>query len=140
MPFSEESFWRRVTKGDPSECWLWTGSKDTPGYGRVQIDKKQVCAHRMAYELCVGPIPDGLELDHLCRVPLCVNPEHLEPVTRRENLLRGNTVPARRAAQTHCLRGHAFDEANTYVDARGRRGCRACGRLRAKRYYSVKIG
>ncbi len=90
-------------------------------------------AHRFAYELLVGPIPDGLVIDHLCRVRHCVNPAHMEPVTRWENTLRGGSFSAVAARQTHCVNGHPFDEENTHVDRRGFRRCRACNRERLRR-------
>lgn len=108
------------------DCWLWTGPQTWNGYPKWGDGSG---AHRRIYELLVGPIPVGLDLDHLCRVRHCVNPEHLEPVTRRENLLRGDTVPARRAAMTHCAYGHEFTEENTRW-YRGMRYCRACNRRR----------
>lgn len=115
-------------------CWEWTGSINNKGYGRTSVKRRPVYAHRVAYELCVGPIPDGHELDHLCRNPRCVNPEHLEPVTHRVNLLRGQSPMAHQARQTHCLRGHPFDAENTYhrPDREGRQ-CRTCNRLRQAR-------
>lgn len=116
------AFWARVEK--TPACWLWKGSLNQ-GYGQFAFRKKIVRAHRFAYELLVGPIPDRLTLDHLCRVRACVNPDHLEPVTDRENILRGTGLSARNAARTHCKRGHLFDEANTYNNGRRRR-CRAC--------------
>jgi hypothetical protein len=90
-------FWRKVNRDGPlpqerpdlGPCWLWTGATNGDGYGRTEWDEGQQPAHRVAYELIVGPIPDGLDLDHLCRVHACVRPEHLDPVTRRENLARG---------------------------------------------------
>lgn len=132
-PFSEARVWSRVQKV-PGGCWLWTGSIDRYGYGRgyathLRTDK----AHRLVYILIKGEIPPGLQLDHLCRVRHCVNPDHLEPVTARTNSLRGNTIPARRVEQTHCIHGHPFDEINTYI-VRGNRTCRACNRLAVSRY------
>lgn len=130
-------FWQRVQHGtEVDDCWLWTGTVDTPGYGRVQINRRKIGAHRVAYEALVGPIPEGLDLDHLCRNRLCVNPAHLEPVTRRENLLRGNTVPAQRAARTHCPAGHEYTPENTYYSARNQRNCKECNRLSCRRYYA----
>lgn len=111
---------------DAEECWLWTASIHPTGYGQFQLGR----AHRVAYELRNGPIPDGLTLDHLCRVRNCVNPDHLEPVTRKVNILRGMGLSAQRARQTHCTRGHPFDEANTHIRPNGTRRCRACDRAR----------
>jgi hypothetical protein len=108
------------------QCWMWTGLVLPCGYGRLSVDGKQVYAHRYSYEQTVGPIPEGLELDHLCRVRACVNPNHLEPVTRRENIRRGVSVVAANAVKTHCRNGHPFDEANTYIRANGGRECRPC--------------
>jgi hypothetical protein len=95
-------------------------------------------AHRAVYEMEVGPIADGLEIDHLCRNRGCVNPAHLEPVTHKENVLRGATVPGLNAVKTHCLRGHEFDEENTrHIARNGRRVCRACMRERCREYYAL---
>jgi hypothetical protein len=88
---------------------------------------KKVLVHRWFYEQANGPIPDGLELDHLCRNPRCCNPAHLEAVTHAENMARGKA-----AQQTHCIQGHPFDEANTYYRRSGTRDCRACNRNRAR--------
>ncbi len=119
-------FWRKVAKSDG--CWTWQAAKVGSGYGRVHWGGWVQQAHRVAYELLVGPIPDGLHLDHLCRNPGCVNPAHLEPVTPGENVLRGVGVSAVHANATHCHKGHLFDEANTYIDPNGWRRCRACHR------------
>jgi hypothetical protein len=100
------------------------------GYGQIKDGKGMVYAHRYAYELLVGPIPPGTELDHLCRVRHCVNPAHLEAVAHRDNLLRGDTIPGRNARKTECPRGHLFEAENTYRDTLGRRKCRECARLR----------
>ena len=124
-----ESFVSRI---DFADCWLWTGalSKAT-GYGSFRSGP----AHRWAYTFFVGPIPTGLQIDHLCRVRRCVNPDHMEPVTIRENLLRSPLTHAGRlAAQTHCIHGHEFTPENTYLYGR-MRSCRTCRRERANRYY-----
>lgn len=114
-----------------SGCWLWFGAGNGWGYGSLGRGGKAYAAHRLMYEALVGPIPPGLQIDHLCRVRSCVNPTHMEPVTQRVNLLRGQTVVARQAAQTHCVHGHAFTEDNTWVSKKGKRGCRACNRRKA---------
>lgn len=112
---------------DPnSGCWIWVGRLDSHGYGAFGRCSK---AHRESYRLTVGEPPKGLELDHLCRVRCCVNPDHLEPVTHRENIIRG-IAPARASAfqrsKTHCKHGHPYSLQNTYVDPRGFRNCRTC--------------
>ena len=121
-------FWTKVEKTD--SCWLWRGALDRKGYGHFTIGHQTKSAHRYAYELLVGPIPEGLHIDHLCRVHNCVNPEHLEPVTTKENTRRG----LRGVLLTHCPRGHAYDERNTGWGQRGRY-CRACHR---ERYHERK--
>lgn len=130
-------FWMRVTK---DYHWLWTGTVDTNGYGRVIIDGRNMAAHRVAYEWLVGPIPEGLELDHLCKVRHCVNPAHLEPVTHKENTARGDTITARASAKTHCPRGHVLAGENLVPSSlrNGRRDCLACSRLRAAEYRKRK--
>lgn len=127
------------------ECWLWTGSLDRHGYGRGYYKGKTTrLMHRAMYDLVVGPIPPGLELDHLCRTPRCVNPAHLEPVTPEENARRAAMVPKgvaiTNAAKTHCDAGHRFDVANTYWRGNGRRGCRSCNRAAVARYQKRKAG
>ena len=123
----QKRFWSKVDRQDAG-CWPWTGSTDIHGYGVFKVQGKLVRAHRFAYELLVGPIPDDLTLDHLCRNRACVNPADLEPVTRGENVLRGETIPAKNAAKTHCPRGHLYDAPNTYVDPAHKRVCRTCHR------------
>lgn len=117
-------------------CWQWAGSiQAESGYGYIRLSPtKRSRVHRVAYESIVGPIPDGLQLDHLCRNRACLNPAHLEPVTSRVNTLRGMTVTAANAAKTHCINGHEFTPANTYVNPRrGNRSCRACSAASARR-------
>jgi hypothetical protein len=113
-------------------CWLWIGKLNRNGYGRfMHPDQRNIVAHRYAYETAVGPIRDGLQLDHLCRVRRCVNPAHLEPVTQRVNLLRGDTLTAKAAAATHCPSGHPYSGNNLYVNPKGHRFCRECHRKHA---------
>ena len=135
-----EKFWRRVEKSEG--CWRWPGAKNSTGYGMVRVGKKVVYAHRYAYELEIGPIPEGLTIDHLCRVRLCVNPAHLEPVTQSENVLRGQAPPALNAVKTHCKRGHEFTEENTGKASSGGRMCIECHRTtnrdRARRIASLR--
>lgn len=119
----EARFWSKVDK--TPTCWLFTGAL-AGGYGRFYLAGGLVPAHRYAYELLVGPIPEGLQLDHLCRVRNCVNPGHLEPVTQRENLLRGTGPSARHARAAQCPQGHPYDAANTYTAPNGHRHCRTC--------------
>lgn len=108
-------------------CWDWKGGKMPLGYGNFLGPRGKVMgAHRAAYELYVGPIPAGMSLDHLCRRPSCVNPSHLEVVTHRENVLRGEAITAKNAKKTHCLRGHPFDEENTRIRKYANRKGRAC--------------
>ncbi len=108
-----------------SGCIVFLGSLTNDGYGRVKLDGRSCSVHRIVFELLVGRVPDGMELDHKCRVRSCCNPAHLEIVTHRENVIRGTSYIALKAAQTHCKRGHAFDETNTYL-WRGNRICRLC--------------
>lgn len=119
----DDPFFSKVDKS--GSCWLWTASRDRYGYGQVRIGGKQKRAHRVAYELLVGPIPSGLQVDHLCRVRHCVNPAHMELVTSRVNTLRGQSLQAINAQKTHCKRGHEFTPANTQIYGTWRR-CRAC--------------
>ena len=121
-------------------CWQWIASKDKWGYGKFHLDKKQRSAHRISYEHFVGPIPDGLEIDHLCRNRLCVNPQHLEPVTRRVNTLRGTGPSANNARKTRCQNGHEFTLQNTYMRSDGTRGCRRCNMEAVQRYRLRKSG
>jgi hypothetical protein len=113
---------------DENGCWLWTGFSRSGGYGDLHHLGRIQRAHRLSYEAFVGPIPGDLTLDHLCRVRRCVNPEHLEPVTGRENTLRGESFAARYAKQTRCKHGHEYTPENTIRRYDGGRGCRICQR------------
>lgn len=125
-----ERFWPKVQK--TGSCWLWLGAlHPTAGYGRIRLAGRgapTVPAHRVAYELLVGPIPDGLVLDHLCRNRGCVNPAHLEPVTNGENVRRGVSFSTANRRKTHCPKGHPYDAANTYLVRGQWRACRTCRR------------
>lgn len=126
---------RRKTRVTPDGCWFWEAYKSPDGYGRLQVPGMGQLAHRVSYLVFVGPIPEGTSLDHLCRNRACVNPAHLEPVSWRENILRGEGVAAHRARQTHCKRGHEFVEENVYRFPNGRRGCRTCRAESSRRRY-----
>lgn len=125
--FSEERFWNKVER--TTDCWLWRGGIRPDGYGNFWLDGKTVAAHRVSYKLMVAPIPDNLEIDHLCRNRSCVNPAHLEAVPRSVNITRGDLANRRK---THCKNGHPFNEDNTYLYTNKHgitsRYCRACNR------------
>lgn len=146
---SASNFWAKTRRGSDSECWPWVGHVNAYGYGNF-IWQGGRLAHRFAYELVIGPIPDGLDLDHTCHSSArcdspgnscphrrCVNPAHLEPVTFQENARRSQ--PGRRPkmagvknlAKTHCPKRHEYTAENTYVDRRGCRNCKACRRKQA---------
>jgi hypothetical protein len=120
-------------RGYLTPCWIYRKKPTRKGYCQMKMpDGTQPMAHRAFYEHHVRPIPAGLTLDHLCEVRNCVNPAHLEPVTRGANVLRGDTLPAANLLKTHCPQGHEYDEANTYRFPSGARACRACGRERRR--------
>jgi hypothetical protein len=132
-----------------SGCWGWTGGHDANGYAKLSVDGATKNAHRIGYELYVGPIPDGLQIDHLCHTHDsscmggttcphrgCVNPQHLEPVTQRANVLRGEGPAGRNARRTHCKNDHEYNERNTRIGPRGNRMCRECERVRGVRRWS----
>lgn len=153
-----DRFMSHVEMVTESGCWIWIGAMSRYGYG-VTFHPKQPgekypvrqAAHRKAYELFTGPIPEGLDLDHLCRVRCCVNPLHLEPVTRAENLHRGNLVGQGTligsaagalawSSRTHCKHGHEYTEQNTRW-YRGKRRCRSCHRIAVLHaYHQNKLG
>lgn len=123
-----------------SGCWLWIGPLHTNLYGRIIVQGERIYAHQLSYRLFRGPVPDGLELDHLCRTPCCVNPDHLEPVTHKENCLRGRSMCARNAVKTHCPAGHPYDERNTRFPIGGGRKCRKCHATRQNaRYHRNRV-
>lgn len=128
----EERFFERVEFSD--NCWNWKGWSTREGYGQISIHGKCVMAHRWSYEMLVRPIPKGLVIDHLCRNPSCVNPDHLEPVTNRENARRGLNQYG--AIRTTCIRGHDItDPANVRVTSQGKNQCKACDKVRNRKNY-----
>ena len=134
----EERFWSKVDKSGPvpdhrddlGPCWMWTASKFRDGYGQFWLEGRNRAAHQIAYELASRIMPKGLTIDHLCRNRACVNPDHLEPVTNRTNILRGNGLAAANAQKTHCPQGHVYDSLRK---PSGYRECKTCNRLRMRR-------
>ncbi len=138
---AEERFWTKVIKDGPvpahaphlGPCWTWTAAHTKAGYGQFYVGNSVwSSAHRYVYELVVGPIPAGLEIDHLCRNRGCPNPEHLEAVTRLTNTMRGglaNVTRQRHRQKTHCPHGHEYNARNTMMGSGNRRRCRECLRL-----------
>lgn len=147
-PTLAELVCRRIQlPSDPEGCWLWRGVWHEKGYGTMHSRRfGHFYAHRLTYEMFVGPIPTGLHIDHLCRNPSCVNPAHLEPVTCRENVLRGKSPSAAQAKQTHCKRGHLLAGQNLKINrpktptAAPSRVCRACQRVSENRSHARKMG
>ena len=133
-----ERFWSKVQVNADTGCWEWTAATNPAGYGKLRMSKPRRLehAHRLAYETLVHPIRNGLHCDHLCRVRHCVNPAHIEPVTMRENLVRGKpgqeVCAALQRNKTHCPRGHAYSSENTSV-RRGSRTCRTCAKVASRR-------
>lgn len=127
-----QRFKKKIREDKVSGCWHWIGAQKGNGYGNSWLNGRNQPAHRVIYQLIKGEIPDGMDLDHLCRNRICVNPNHLEPVTRSVNLSRGlsgENLASIARSMTHCKRGHEFTEENTRL-YRGKRCCRACARDR----------
>lgn len=127
-------FWAKVTTDSESGCWIWVAA-NRKGYGHFKWQGRTREAHRVAYEVLVGPVPLGLHLDHLCRNPPCVNPDHLEPVTQAENNRRKEEALGIGRYATHCAKGHEFTPDNTYWSPQVQRRCRACDVVRHRRAY-----
>jgi hypothetical protein len=133
----ERRFWPKVKKSNEAEgCWIWTGTLSKAGYGQIRLfaskkaigKKLTIFAHRASYEMFKGSIPDKNELDHLCKKPPCINPDHLESVTHRENDIRGDGLAGTNHRKTHCKHGHPFSSDNLYITPSGTRQCRTCRR------------
>jgi HNH endonuclease len=124
----------------PDGCWIWTGVLNKTGkYGVISVNSKKVYAHVASYVEFIGEKPEGLELDHLCRNRSCVNPEHLEPVTNKTNVLRGVGPTAINAKKTHCIHGHLLSGYNLIENKKGNRACRECkNRVRREEYQRIK--
>jgi hypothetical protein len=126
---------------DSNNCWLWSGAINKSGYSLITRKHKQIRLHRWVYEQFYNEIPQGLVIDHLCRVRHCVNPDHLEAVTLKENVLRGDAAKPRKFKKEYCIRGHKFDELNTlYQNYKGkiRRSCKICYNNRMREYMRNK--
>jgi hypothetical protein len=145
-----ERFWEKVNKTGPipsfapelGRCWLWTGTAPN-GYGQIRLGNAsagKAKSHRVAYEFVHGAIPEGMTIDHLCRVPLCVRVDHLEAVPQRINTLRGTSPPAQAVRSGMCGRGHRLEGANLAWRKDGRRRCRACSREQRRAYRARRPG
>lgn len=128
---------RTKTVTTESGCWEWQGKRHIRGYGVVCHQDREYRAHRVFYEALIGPIPEGLDIDHLCRNRACVNPEHMEPITRAENVMRGMSPAAQNARKTHCPKGHSLADA---YGSPGRRECRTCRKARSAAARARKKG
>lgn len=137
MPRKAQDVQNRAIKNieKTADCWYWTGSISGTGYGQIGSRDKVLVAHRVVYETLVGQIPKGLHLDHLCRNKLCVNPQHLEPVSPKVNILRGVGLAAVNSRKVKCTKfGHPLSGVNLYVDPRGKRECRECRKVAQKKW------
>lgn len=146
----EERLWAKIDKRGPDECWPWTACTAV-GYGKISVKNRgPQLAHRIVYELMIGPIREGMVIDHSCHDESCVppcqhrkccNPAHLNPITNAANVLRGNSMNARNARKTHCKRDHEFTTDNTIIRKdTGARQCRTCHNANKLRYYNSKKG
>lgn len=130
-------FMNKVRVCDDTGCWLWTAGLHYKGYAKFRDDTgRKVFAHRWAYEWFRGRIPDGLQIDHLCRVRHCVNPYHMEPVTNAENQRRG--LKNQNGGKTHCDHGHLLAGENLHITPKGHRRCLECNRQQCREYYHRK--
>jgi len=132
----EERLMEKIEINEITGCWIFTGSINNKGYGQINVNGKLMYSHRLAYELFVGTLDPNLTIDHLCRVTDCCNSDHLEQVSMRENIMRGDTITAAHAKKTECPQGHLYDLANTYIRPNGGRDCLACRDARNKAHYA----
>lgn len=124
-----DRIWNRITVNSETGCWESTLSLNAQGYTQVRWKGRTMRLHRLIYTHLVGPVPLDIHLDHLCRNRACCNPRHIEPVSGRENVMRGDGFASVNANKTHCPRDHEYDARNTYHDSTGARRCRQCARL-----------
>ena len=135
-PSLKERFWQGVDRRGLDECWVWQRSTNPQGYGLIRVgERKKVGVHRLSYEIHVGPIPEGMVVDHLCRNRACVNPYHLEVVTNRVNVLRGLGASAQHARKTQCPQGHEYDATNSV----GARICRQCKKEQHRAWHQRQL-
>jgi len=121
---------------DQNDCWNWKLWISPLGYGQISFKDKTELVHRVSFQVFIGKIKKNLEINHICRNRKCINPEHLETVSHRENLLKGDTIAAKNDQKTHCLNGHKFTPENTCINPSGERSCRICKNRRQRSYRS----